>query len=157
MGGFAFDSVNPPAKSLPNAVTRLTARLDGLRYIANYAPDLIPYIFGGGIRDESKANGLAKILLYFQAVWFCVQYIVKVAQGQDITLLKINTSAYALCALLRYTFTPYHSECFSSPLSMLSRLLPHRRLWPSFNVMPRSMRREEILAEIETSYESTTV
>lgn len=54
------------------------------------------------IRDKSKANGFAKVIVCLQAIWFCVQCIVRVAQSQDISFIEINTSAHAVCALLTY-------------------------------------------------------
>ena len=101
MGGFAFDTSTAPAKFLPNE-TRLTIRLEGLRYIAEHAPALIPNISEEYIRDKCEADGLAKVLVCLQAIWFCLQCIVRVAQSQDISFLEINTSAHAVCALLTY-------------------------------------------------------
>ena len=100
MGGFAFDTSSAPAKFLPKETNRLTISLDGLRYIAEYAPALIPDISEEYIRDKSKADGLAKVLVCLQAIWFCVQCIVRIAQSQEISFLEINTSAHAVCALL---------------------------------------------------------
>ena len=102
MGGFAYDTANAPAKFLPNGTTRLTIRLEGLRYIVEYAPALIPDISEEHIRDKSKADGLAKVLVCLQALWFCVQCLVRVTQSQDISFLELNTFAHAVCALLTY-------------------------------------------------------
>jgi hypothetical protein len=54
------------------------------------------------LQDKSKANGLAKSLVCFQAFWFCVQCLARVAQALPVTLLELNTFAHSTCALLIY-------------------------------------------------------
>lgn len=122
MGGFAFDTSSAPAKFLPNETTRLTIRLEGLRYIAEHAPALIPGISEESIRDNSKANGLAKVLVCLQAIWFCVQCIVRVAQSQDISFLEINTAAHAVCALLTYALWWHKPLDIESPSILTGEL-----------------------------------
>ncbi|MCJ1264560.1 hypothetical protein MMC22_004433 [Lobaria immixta] len=145
MGGFSFDTSSAPAKFLPNEATHLTIRLNGLRYIAEHAPALIPDISEEAIRDKSKADGLVKVLVCLQAIWFCVQCIFRVAQSQDISFLEINTSAHhfltgelawEMCALMyvtsngenlwnsfisryifRRNFGPYHENILETELS----------------------------------------
>lgn len=102
MGGFVFDTSSAPAKFLPLETTRLTVRFQGLRYIAKHAPSLVPDISEEDIRDKSKADSLAKVLVCLQAIWFCVQCIVRVAQDQDISFLELNTFAHAVCTLMTY-------------------------------------------------------
>lgn len=102
MGGFAFDTNNAKVKFLPNGLSRLTLHPKALIYLADHAPHLIPDLSVQDIRDKSKADGLAKLIVCFQALWFCVQCIVRVAQGQAISFLELNTFAHALCALLIY-------------------------------------------------------
>ena len=122
MGGFAFDTSSAPAKFLPNETTRLTIRPEGLRYIAEHAPALIPDISEEHIRDKSKADGLAKVLVCLQAIWFCVQCIVRVAQSQDISFLEINTSAHAVCALLTYALWWHKPLDIESPSILTGKL-----------------------------------
>ncbi|MCJ1268560.1 hypothetical protein MMC22_008448 [Lobaria immixta] len=122
MGGFAFDTSCAPAKFLPNETTRLTIRLNGLRYIAEHAPALIPDISEEDLRDKSKANGLVKILVCLQAIWFCVQCIVRVAQSQEISFLEINTSAHAICALLTYALWWHKPLDIESPSILTGKL-----------------------------------
>ena len=102
MGGFAFDTSSAPVKFLPFETTRLTVRLQGLRYIMKHAPSLVPDISEEDIKDKSKADSLAKVLVCLQAIWFCVQCVVRVAQDQDISFLELNTFAHAVCTLLTY-------------------------------------------------------
>lgn len=43
------------------------------------------------IRDKSKANSLAKLLVCLQASWFMLQCITRVAMSLSITLLEVCT------------------------------------------------------------------
>ena len=122
MGGFAFDTSSAPAKFLPNGTTRLTIRSLGLRYMAEHAPALIPDISEEHIRDKSKADGLVKILVCLQAIWFCVQCVVRVAQSQEISFLEINTSAHAVCALLTYAIWWHKPLDIDSPSILTGEL-----------------------------------
>ena len=102
MGGFAFDTSTANPYFLPNGRSRLTLRLEALKYIAERAPSLIPDLPADAIRDKSKANGLAKSLVCLQAMWFCLQCITRVAQGQAISFLELHTFRHAVCTLLLY-------------------------------------------------------
>ncbi len=118
MGGFAFDTLAAPAQFLPDQTTRLTLRPQGLQYMAKQAPHLIPDISEEDIRDKSKADGLAKVLVCLQAIWFCVQCIVRVAQSQDISFLEINTFAHAVCVPLTYALWWHKPLDIESPSLM---------------------------------------
>lgn len=87
---------------LPNGRTRLTIIPKGLAYLAETAPELLPDISEEFIRDKSNANGLAKLLVCLQALWFCMQCILRLAQGYAMSLLELNVFGHALCALLIY-------------------------------------------------------
>jgi len=43
---------------------------------------------------------LAKTLVCIQAIWFCIQCIVRLSQKLTISLLELNTFAHALCTLV---------------------------------------------------------
>lgn len=103
MGGFAFDTDEAKPQFLPNGRTRLAISSKGLIYIAEREPDLIPDLSRDFIRDKSKADGLAKLLVCLQALWFCVQCILRIAQGYGVGLLELNIFGHAICALLIYT------------------------------------------------------
>ena len=102
MGGFVFDTSNAPAKFLPNGITRLTIRPEGLHYIIQNAPCLLPDISEEDIKDKSKADSLAKFLVCLQALWFCAQCIFRISQDQESSFLELNTLAHAICTLLTY-------------------------------------------------------
>ena len=119
MGGFAFDTSAAPAQFLLDQTTRLTLLPQGLHYMARHAPSLIPDISEEDIRDKSKANGLAKVLVCLQAIWFCVQCVVRVAQSQDISFLELNTFAHAVCVLLTYALWWHKPLDIESPSLMV--------------------------------------
>jgi hypothetical protein len=102
MGGFVFDTSDEDVNFLPNSRQRLTLTPLGLLYILEHEPDLVPNISEEHICDKSKASNLAKTLVCLQALWFCVQCIVRLKQGLAISLLELNVFGHAVCALLMY-------------------------------------------------------
>ncbi|KAF8460162.1 hypothetical protein BDZ91DRAFT_664725, partial [Kalaharituber pfeilii] len=54
------------------------------------------------IKDKSKADNLAKLLVCGQASWMVVQCIARKITGLPVTLLEINTVMHVICALLLY-------------------------------------------------------
>ena len=102
MGGFAFDTSKANPNFLPNNRSHLTLRPRGLKYIAEHAPFLIPDLSKDKIQDKSKADGLAKLFVCLQALWFCLQCIVRMAQKQAISFLELNTFGHSICTLLIY-------------------------------------------------------
>ena len=102
IGGLAFDTSDARPNFLPGSRSRVCINLRGLHFIAKEAPNLIPDIPEQEIKDKSKANGLAKILVYLQALRFCVQCITRLAEGQAISLLELNIFGHSVCTLLMY-------------------------------------------------------
>lgn len=102
MGGFAFDTSKLPMNFLPEGRTRLTLTPAALRKLASYEPDLIPDISTENIHDKSKADCFAKSIACFQALWFIVQVIGRLAAKYPISLLEMNTFLHALCCLAIY-------------------------------------------------------
>jgi hypothetical protein len=54
------------------------------------------------LADKTKASNLVKTLVCLQALWFCVQYIVRFAQGLPVSSLALSVFGHAICALLMY-------------------------------------------------------
>lgn len=102
MGGFAIDESETPPGLIPNGRKRLALNGEGFSILAKLNPGAIPNISESELRDKSKENGLAKVLVLIQASWFCVQCIFRLAQGLSIGLLELNTFAHATCTLLIY-------------------------------------------------------
>ena len=102
IGGFVFDTSNADVNILPNFRERLTLTPAGLLYLLDNEPNLLSNISEEHIRDKSKASNLAKTLVCLQALWFCVQCLVRFGQDLAISLLELNVFGYAICALLMY-------------------------------------------------------
>ena len=102
MGGFVFDTSDEDVNFLPNGRSRLTLTPAGLFYLLGHELELLPNISEEHICDKSKASNLAKTLVCLQALWFCVQFLVRLAQGLAVSLLELNVFGHAICALLMY-------------------------------------------------------
>ena len=73
---------------------------DAVLLLMEHEPKLIPDLPMGEIRDRSKANGLAKALLIWQMLWFCLSCANRLAQDLPLCLLEVSTIAHALVTLL---------------------------------------------------------
>jgi hypothetical protein len=102
MGGYAMDDSDSDQKFMPEDTPRITVAKSGLGWLIKNNLCLLPNLSESQVRDKSKASGLAKMLVCTQAIWFCVQCIVRLSQNLTICLLELNTFAHALCALLIY-------------------------------------------------------
>ncbi|KAL1629129.1 hypothetical protein SLS56_005572 [Neofusicoccum ribis] len=102
MGGFTFTMREGSRVYMPDDRERrsITLRHEAVRFVAKHEPTLIPKLTVNAIRDKSKASSFVKIVTLFQAVWFSVQCIVRMAQGLSISLLELTTFAHCICALL---------------------------------------------------------
>ncbi|TFK87796.1 hypothetical protein K466DRAFT_97244 [Polyporus arcularius HHB13444] len=74
----------------------------GVLFLMEHAPSLIPDLSSSDILDRSKADGLAKILLVCQVLWFLLTCINRAVEGLPLSLLEVITIAHALCSLLTY-------------------------------------------------------
>ncbi|MCJ1455918.1 hypothetical protein MMC28_006275 [Mycoblastus sanguinarius] len=102
MGGFAMDCSGSDDAFLTDDRTRAAITPEGLRFVLDHEPDLLPDILEDQIRDKSKADGLKKTLVCVQAVWFCASCVTRLANRMPISLLELNAMAHAACALLIY-------------------------------------------------------
>ncbi|KAH6714664.1 hypothetical protein BKA61DRAFT_481402 [Leptodontidium sp. MPI-SDFR-AT-0119] len=102
MGGFALDPRGDFDRPFNDSkmYKQLIVTPARIVFLAKYCPDAIPNISVNQINDQSKANGLAKLLICLQATWFCVQCITRLAFNISISLLELNTFAHAICALM---------------------------------------------------------
>jgi hypothetical protein len=102
MGGFVFEAKRMHATILDADQKRLTLTPVALRKMAVNTPALLPDLSKEGIRDKSKANGLAKFLVCVQAIWFIAQTVGRLATDLPISLLEMNTLLHAFCCLFIY-------------------------------------------------------
>ncbi|KAK6538135.1 hypothetical protein TWF694_011017 [Orbilia ellipsospora] len=102
MGGFVFDvdeSTEEEMTFIPHH-KRMTLTPEATIILAKcgHLPDIDP----DDIKDKSKADGLAKVLVILQAGWFLVQTLARLAQHLPISLIEVNTMGHVLCALIVY-------------------------------------------------------
>ncbi|KAF9004260.1 hypothetical protein BDQ17DRAFT_1241543, partial [Cyathus striatus] len=59
-----------------------------------------PNITEADIQDKSKADGLSKIIVATQSLWFIVQCIGRIAKGLALTPLEVTTLAVTTCTFM---------------------------------------------------------
>ncbi|KAK0383822.1 hypothetical protein NLU13_9733 [Sarocladium strictum] len=106
MGGYVVeDTADDDFKfPFPNGLTRLTLTTNAVRLLARDDPNVFPQITNSEILDKSKSNGLAKLIVCLQALWFCVCVGGRLVQRLPLTVLELNTAAHCICTLLCYMF-----------------------------------------------------
>ncbi len=75
---------------------------EGVQFLMEHEPDLIPDIALTSITDRSKSNSLGKALLLVQVVWFCVNCGSRLRERLPLSLLEVSTLAHGLCTLASY-------------------------------------------------------
>lgn len=91
---------------------RLTLTPHGVLQVAIWGK--LPQITSAEVQDKSNASSLAKLLVFWQALWMIVQVIGRTADSLPVTLLELHTVLHAFCAVAMY-FTwwakPVDIEC----------------------------------------------
>ena len=90
MGGFALDSSGTDNPILPPGHEQMRLTLKGVVVALRLRPELLQDFPVDTIIDKSKASPLAKAIVCFQAVWFCVQCLGRIVQSAPITLLEVR-------------------------------------------------------------------
>lgn len=124
MGGFVLQgpdgSSNSEARYLLSWQGNGVLTPDGVQFLLQHAPDVIPDLALEDIRDRSKADGLAKALLVCQVLWFLLTCINRSVQGLPLSLLEVSTIVHALCSLLTYGAWWYKPKDISQPTIVAS-------------------------------------
>ena len=108
-GGLAVDS-----KSLWEA-PYLTFTPAGVVELARLG--FLPEVTTKIVEDKSKADSIGKILVFFQAGWFIIQCIVRLAQYLPLSLLEIHVLVHVAMAFVMYLF------CFKKPYNARSPIV----------------------------------
>lgn len=91
---------------------QLTLTPHGVLQVAKWGK--LPRITSAEVQDKSNASSLAKLLVFWQALWMIVQVIGRTAHKLPVTLLELHTVLHAFCAVAMY-FTwwakPVDVEC----------------------------------------------
>ena len=90
MGGFALDSSGTGNPILPSGYDQIRLTLKGVVVALRLRPELLQDFPVDTILDKSKASPLAKAIVCFQAVWFCVQCLERLIQSTPISLLEVG-------------------------------------------------------------------
>ena len=105
MGGFRLDCQAPftqmgfPQSSLMiQAGGVVTPR--GFEILLDHDAEIIPDVSIEEVRDKSKASGLAKALLIWQVLWFCIAGWTRLVQHLPLSLFEVMTFAHGVCALM---------------------------------------------------------
>ncbi|KAI4959921.1 hypothetical protein J4E86_001539 [Alternaria arbusti] len=75
MGGFVVDTRSLDQKYLPKGRQRMTLTPEGLKFIAEHTPDLVPDLPESAIIDKSKANAFTKLVTCGQALWYSLHML----------------------------------------------------------------------------------
>ena len=101
MGGFNLETNPCEEEFTPGTVTRLTLTVDGLKFLATHAPEMIPDLPPlSEIEDKSKASNVSKAFACMQVVWFCMQCVERYLRKSPIILLEVVTMAHCISTLV---------------------------------------------------------
>lgn len=81
---------------------RLTLTKNGIQWLLKYYPGVFPDLTEAEILDKSKASTLIKTLTCLQALWFCLQCIVRLTMNTSISLLELNVFGHCICTFIIY-------------------------------------------------------
>ena len=98
MGGFVFDigDISPKERFLPGHRTRVTVSPDGLLFLAEVCPSVIPDLDKAEIKDKDKAGGFD----WFSFVAFLGQGCYLARRNLPISVVEYISMAYASYGLL---------------------------------------------------------
>lgn len=95
---FVFDTSDEECLYLPGGRTRVVVTRHGLVQLAKLQPNALPLLTPVYIQDKSKSDTLAKTITCWQATWFCVQRVFRLAEDSSISLLELNVFGHCICA-----------------------------------------------------------
>jgi hypothetical protein len=103
MGGLAFeDTAGEELQFMPGDRSRMTLTSEGILWMAEHSPHLLPDISRKHIEDKSKSGGLGKFLTCWQAIYFCAHCVFRLSRRYSISFLELNVFAHALCAMILF-------------------------------------------------------
>jgi hypothetical protein len=102
MGGFAVNSHHLGKAYTITGRERFTLSCWSVFWLLRMAPELFPDLSEDEILDKSKASTLVKALTCLQALWFCLQCIVRLTMKTSISLLELNVFVHCVCTFIIY-------------------------------------------------------
>ncbi|EKM56212.1 uncharacterized protein PHACADRAFT_209689 [Phanerochaete carnosa HHB-10118-sp] len=108
MGGFVLDvdpslvsSVTPTPHSQSGRI-RFVITAQGVCYLMEHAPGLIPDLSKASILNRCRSNAFAKALLVLKLFHFCVSCALRLLRSLPLSLFEVSTLAHAICAVTTY-------------------------------------------------------
>lgn len=104
MGGYAFEVDLPGQGSIFSSFLaddkqrRVTITPEGVLFLLEHAPDIIPYQSIDSLDDRSKSDWFSKTILVLQLLSFSVNLLDRWIQGVPVSLLEISTLAHCACS-----------------------------------------------------------
>lgn len=109
MGGFVVD-----VDKYSNGPSQLTITPIGVLELSRRGHFL--NVSRDSINDKSKANLLAKGLVFLQVSWMVVQCIARKASGYPISMLEVHTLVHVVCASAMYALWFHKVGCYTSAI-----------------------------------------
>ena len=75
-----------------------------------------PLLRDAGIEDKSKANPFAKSIAMISLFWFVLGILIQFARNEKLTQLELSTFAYAVCAMIAYSFYWLKPQAVETPI-----------------------------------------
>jgi len=106
MGGLEIDDVLDPSNATNGQVASsnfdVRGRVTSSGALFLERVGLLPHMDIPRIKDKSKFDLLAKVLVCLQVSWMVVQCVAREFTGLPLSLLELNTVMHVMCALLTY-------------------------------------------------------
>jgi hypothetical protein len=102
MGGYAIQSHFLEGVHPINGQERVALTNHGILWLLLMAPEVFPNLSEDEILDKSKASTLVKTLTCLQAMWFCLQCIVRLTMNASVSLLELNVFGHCICIFVIY-------------------------------------------------------
>ena len=133
---------NPGSSDVDFALTsRWTIYKVDFLYMLEHTPDLVPDLSETSIADRAGADGLRKTLLVIQVLSFFLNFVVRWAQGLELSLLEVSTASRGLCCLA--TYVVWWSKPFN--IAEPTMILPVGKASDVVNLMFERLRSEGLL------------
>ncbi|KAF4980411.1 hypothetical protein FZEAL_3564 [Fusarium zealandicum] len=96
MGGLVMD-----IRNLHDECTQVTLTPEGLLYLAQNGHFI--FVSDDTIKDKSKSDAFAKVIVMLQVTWMIVQTCSRLAAGLPVTIIEGHTLVHVVTALAMYT------------------------------------------------------
>ena len=106
MGGLVVDMSRDTKRVWPtwcNTLTITPTCVEQCFRLEEFEGIDLQFLTKESIAGRSKKDYFTKFITTIQALWFCVQFFVRINESLPISLLELNTFAHSVCALITYS------------------------------------------------------